>query len=241
MATQSRTANRTNMRKKKPDRKRLPWRDVLRLLPVYVTLGLALLVVSPSLGPLASGMLGGAAHAVGALIEGVQRFFAPGEIAPLFTREVARWRGEIVRWAEAYELDPNLLATVMQIESCGHPTVVSVAGAQGLFQVMPFHFAPGEMMQDPETNARRGAAFLRECQTWASGDAGRAMACYNGGPGVLSRDYSSWPTETQRYYQWGRGIYADAQRNARSSETLASWLEAGGSRLCAMAAAQLGL
>src|SRR5688500_10923905 len=66
-----------------------------------------------------------------------------GLVAPLFTNEIDYWSSDLVRWANAYDLDPNLLATVMQIESCGHPTVVSRAGAQGLFQVMPFHFSTG--------------------------------------------------------------------------------------------------
>ena len=37
-------------------------------------------------------------------------------------------------------LDPDIIATIIQIESCGNPAARSTAGAQGLFQVMPFHF-----------------------------------------------------------------------------------------------------
>jgi soluble lytic murein transglycosylase-like protein len=145
--------------------------------------------------------------------------------------------------AAEYDLDPNLLATVMQIESCGHADVSSSAGAQGLFQVMPFHFEAGENQTDPNTNARRGANFLGECLGWASGDPNLAMACYNGGPGVgvLSRPYSTWPSETQRYYLWGSTIYADAVQNVSTSQSLNNWLDAGGSNLCARAANNLGL
>lgn len=81
-------------------------------------------------------------------------------LSPLFTPEVQYWGAKIMAWAAAYELPPNMVATVMQIESCGNPAAVSPAGAQGLFQVMPFHFEPGETMQDPDTNARRGMQFL---------------------------------------------------------------------------------
>ena len=84
--------------------------------------------------------------------------------------------GDILRWAETYDLDPNLLATVMQIESCGHPTVSSHAGAQGLFQVMPMHFASDEDQLDPNTNAMRGASVLNSCLDMADGDAAMAMA-----------------------------------------------------------------
>ncbi len=164
-----------------------------------------------------------------------------GSIAPLFTASVAHWSGDIERWAQDHDLDPNLLATVMQIESCGHPTISSVAGAQGLFQVMPFHFASNENQTDPETNALRGAAFLNDCLGWANGDPGRAMACYNGGPSVLQKPFNQWAAETQRYFNWGTGIYADAQANRSSSTTLDQWLVAGGSGLCARAADAVGI
>ncbi|MBC7870226.1 MAG: transglycosylase SLT domain-containing protein [Chitinophagaceae bacterium] len=161
-------------------------------------------------------------------------------IAPLFTDEVEYWSGNIEDWASEYTLDPNLLATVMQIESCGHPTVSSSAGAQGLFQVMPFHFATGEDQLDPDTNAMRGANFLNYCLDASSSDAGLAMACYNGGPSVLSKDYAQWPAQTQRYYMWGTGIYADAVAESDTSPTLDRWLAAGGATLCEWASAEIG-
>jgi hypothetical protein len=162
-------------------------------------------------------------------------------IAPLFTPEIDFWSENINRWAQQYGLDPNLMATVMQIESCGHPTISSSAGAQGLFQVMPFHFLSSENQLDPDTNAMRGAGVLQACLDMANGDAGLAMACYNGGPRVLSIPYDQWHSEPQRYYTWGSGIYGDAVSNRSSSETLNRWLEAGGSRLCDMAGDALGI
>ncbi|KXK25455.1 MAG: Peptidase M23 [Chloroflexi bacterium OLB15] len=158
-----------------------------------------------------------------------------GQIAPLFTPEVQRWGSDIARWASVHQLDPNLLATVMQIESCGDDDVSSSAGAQGLFQVMPFHFTSGEVMTDPETNARRGADFLAFCMDYANNDSNLAMACYNGGPSVVHRNISTWANETQRYYRWGSTIYSDARQNLSQSEALNTWLNAGGSGLCAIA------
>lgn len=184
---------------------------------------------------------------VGEAVSVVPRLFRnliwspPVGIAPLFTDQVDYWAADITRWAKEHELDPNLLATVMQIESCGHPNVASHAGAQGLFQVMPFHFETGENQLDPETNASRGADFLRQCVGWANGDAGLAMACYNGGPSVISRPVYNWPEETRRYYQWGTGIYADAIENDTYSQTLNQWLAAGGVYLCDRAGKELGL
>ena len=159
-----------------------------------------------------------------------------GGLSPVFTPEVRRWESQIRAWAQAYALDPNLIATVMQIESCGSTQAVSSAGAQGLFQVMPFHFAAGEDMLDPGTNAARGLAYLAGGLQAAGGQAGLALAGYNGGHSQIGRDASLWPAETQRYYYWGAGIYADANSGVSQSPRLAEWLAAGGSSLCARAA-----
>ena len=77
-----------------------------------------------------------------------------GGIAPLFTPEVQAWEAQILAWSEKYQLDPNLVATVMQIESCGYIQARSGAGAMGLFQVMPYHFQEGEDPYHPATNAK---------------------------------------------------------------------------------------
>ncbi|HEX2623180.1 MAG TPA: transglycosylase SLT domain-containing protein [Phototrophicaceae bacterium] len=174
----------------------------------------------------------GAVASIGNLFHGSSGSTA---IAPLFTDQVKYWAADIDRWSQEHQLDPNLLATVMQIESCGHPTVSSSSGAQGLFQVMPFHFASNENQIDPDTNALRGADFLKSCMDWANDDPGKALACYNGGPSVLQTSYTSWAPETQRYYYWGTGIYNDAKDNQSSSTRLNEWLSAGGQRLCQMA------
>ena len=157
-------------------------------------------------------------------------------LAPFFTDEVLFWEAHIVRWADQYDLDPNLIATVMQIESCGDPLVGSSAGAQGLFQVMPFHFAEGENPQDPETNALRGMNYLATGLDLADGDVGLALAGYNGGHGVINIGYSRWYNETQRYYYWGLGIYEDAVAGLEESDRLNEWLANNGQWLCNNAA-----
>lgn len=164
-----------------------------------------------------------------------------GNIASFFTKEVKYWESKIVEWGNMYGVDPNIVATVMQIESCGDPQAISSAGAQSLFQVMPFHFVAGENAMDPDTNAKRGMIFMADLLSRSNGDVGLALAGYNGGPGVMSRTMSSWPAETQRYYRWGSGIHSDVVNNSATSETLQQWLAAGGSALCNQAAGRLGL
>ncbi|MGH2523243.1 MAG: transglycosylase SLT domain-containing protein [Anaerolineales bacterium] len=162
-------------------------------------------------------------------------------LSPIFTPQVQHWAERIAAWAAPFQLDPNLVATVMQIESCGAPHVVSSSGAQGLFQVMPFHFAPEEPMQDPDTNAGRGLAYLALGLTRAGGNAGLALAGYNGGHSQIGKDASLWPEQTKRYWYWGTGIYQDAIGGQTQSSRLQEWLQAGGASLCAKADQELGL
>lgn len=159
-------------------------------------------------------------------------------LSPVFTPEIHFWAAHIVRWAAAHNIgDPNLVAIVMQIESCGFQDAQSYAGATGLFQVMPFHFEAGENAFDPETNAYRGMLFLSQL-LHQTNEVGLAFAGYNGGPGVMVRSWDTWPNETQRYYRWATGIYQDIQNGQETSETVQRWLEAGGSSLCQQAAAR---
>jgi hypothetical protein len=164
-----------------------------------------------------------------------------GNLAPLFTPEIQFWSANITRWAAEHGLDPNLAATVMQIESCGDPSARSSAGASGLFQVMPFHFYATENAYDPDTNALRGMNYLAKSLERSGGDARLAFAGYNGGIGVIGRSESAWPAETKRYAYWGSGIYADATRNASESTRLNEWLTAGGASLCRKARERLGI
>lgn len=157
---------------------------------------------------------------------------AKAPLSPIFTPEVQFWAPLIAEWALAWEIDPNLIATVIQIESCGNPFVSSNAGAQGLFQVMPFHFDEGEDMLDVQNNARRGLDYLNGGLDYSEGHAGLALAGYNGGHSVILRGSASWFGETQRYYYWGAGIYADASTGLSQSPRLAEWLSAGGQSLC---------
>lgn len=164
-----------------------------------------------------------------------------GQLAPVFTPEVRHWEPQILSWASTYGVDPNLVAIIMQIESCGDPQAVSVAGAQGLFQVMPFHFAAGENSLDPETNARRGLSYFVERLNQTGGDIGKAFAGYNGGHVAAAGEWDDWVHETQRYYVWSTGIYADIQAGQSTSQTVQEWLQAGGASLCRQAANRLGI
>ncbi len=162
-----------------------------------------------------------------------------GELATLFTPEVLYWEEKILVWSEQHDLDPNLVATVMQIESCGDPKARSGAGAMGLFQVMPYHFAAGEDGYQPGTNALRGLGYLRQALS-KGGSVRMAFAGYNGGISGAAQGEAYWYAETQRYVYWGTGIYAAAQAGEGHSTRLDEWLAAGGASLCRQAAKRQG-
>ncbi len=161
-------------------------------------------------------------------------------LASFFTPEARHWKPQILDWARVYDVNPNVLAIVIQIESCGDSTAISVAGAVGLMQVMPFHFEDGENMLNPDMNVQRGMTVFYECLTQFSGwDLGLALACYNGGPSVTLSDPSAWALETQYYYHWATGLWEDVVEGRKTSATLDEWLAAGGARMCNSSAALL--
>lgn len=164
-----------------------------------------------------------------------------GAISPIFTKEVQHWGNDIVRWANAAGVDPNLAATVMQIESCGDPRATSRSGATSLFQVMPFHFKFGENPYNPETNSLRGLNYLSRSLQAAGGNPRLALAGYNGGVGVIARSEWNWPSETKRYVLYGAPIYEDARNGATSSASLTEWYQKYGAGLCRQAAQRLGI
>ena len=164
---------------------------------------------------------------------------AQSGLAPLFSPQVLFWEEKILKWSAQKGLDPNLVATVMQIESCGNPHALSSAGAAGLFQVMPYHFQEGENPFHPRTNARRGLNYLKT--SLAQGKSVElALAGYNGGIQGAQRPRDKWPAQTVRYVYWGTGIYADAAAGKDHSPRLQEWLSSGGRHLCRQAKAQSG-
>ena len=200
-----------------------PTQGVLAAAPVQIAASTALSTTDPNLStpPSASGTV--------------------QALSPIFRPEVLYWSNTIQSWAASAGLDPNLLATVMQIESCGDPRARSGAGAMGLFQVMPYHFATGENPYDPDTNAARGMDYLKRSLTAANGNPRLALAGYNGGIGVIGRAESSWSGQTQRYAYWGSGIFEQASSGVLESPRLQEWLKANGLYLCKQAHDRLGI
>jgi soluble lytic murein transglycosylase-like protein len=93
------------------------------------------------------------------------------------------------REATRVELPPEMVLAVIDIESAFDPYAVSIAGAQGLMQVMPFwrEELGDRRLVDIEDNILMGCTILRYYFDKERGDWMRALARYNGSVG--RRDY----------------------------------------------------
>lgn len=84
-------------------------------------------------------------------------------------------------------LEPELVLAVIEVESNFDRYAVSVAGALGLMQVMPFWRneigRPGDNLIQAETNLRYGCTILKFYLDKEKGDLRRALGRYNGSLG----------------------------------------------------------
>ncbi|MDD2695186.1 MAG: transglycosylase SLT domain-containing protein [Anaerolineales bacterium] len=100
----------------------------------------------------------------------------PCQVSRRYPRRVLQWCALITRYAEQYNVPPNLVAAVVWQESGGNPKAVSRSGAVGLMQVMPkdgiaasftcvngpcFANRPtSAQLKDPEFNLKYGVRML---------------------------------------------------------------------------------
>jgi soluble lytic murein transglycosylase-like protein len=111
---------------------------------------------------------------------------------------------EIDAAAARHGLDPALLRGLVRQESGFDPSARSGAGAVGLTQLMPAT-ARGLGVTDPTDPAQSlegGATYLKQQLDRFGGDAAKALAAYNAGPGAVQKFGGVPPyAETQKYVQ----------------------------------------
>jgi soluble lytic murein transglycosylase-like protein len=85
------------------------------------------------------------------------------------------------------ELDPELVLAVIDVESNFERYAVSIAGASGLMQIMPFWLdeigRPDDNLFHINTNLRFGCTILKYYLDLEDGDLQRALGRYNGSLG----------------------------------------------------------
>lgn len=112
---------------------------------------------------------------------------------------------DTIRLASAeFGLDEAFLRAIIHAESAYNPRALSIAGAQGLMQLMPSTANDMGVRDafDVDQNIRGGARYLALLLRNFNGDERLAAAAYNAGPGAVQR-YSGVPpyAETQVYVE----------------------------------------
>jgi soluble lytic murein transglycosylase-like protein len=120
----------------------------------------------------------------------------------LGTADPSAYDDQIQAAAAKYGIDPALLKGLVKQESGFDPSARSGAGAVGLTQLMPATAASLGVTDptDPAQSIDGGARYLKTQLDAFGGDASKALAAYNAGPGAVTK-YGGVPpyAETQGY------------------------------------------
>lgn len=148
------------------------------------------------------------------------------QLFPIYPPAVLARKDLIYQLADEYSISPNIIATIMSVESLGFQEAGSWAGAIGLFQPLQDKFPlemrvkasddsgvkaqKEKMMQDPIVNGRAGMNYFkdqallraRKENNFSENDAriyARAFIAYNAGSGNASTPFEGLPQEAQLY------------------------------------------
>lgn len=171
---------------------------------------------------------------------------------------VKQWRAPILEMSKKYNLDPNLIAIIITLESGGYAKSESSAGARGLMQITPltaqdiaakFLKEPRKNydLLNPRTNIEFGTAYLSYLRdefgapsqgpSWVS-TVELLAAGYNGGPGAANRlEQGKGLTDVETVVYSRDAFNMWRERHAAKSPTYERWLERGGFNLVDMAKA----
>jgi soluble lytic murein transglycosylase-like protein len=105
------------------------------------------------------------------------------------------YKQEVAAAATEFGVDPSLLRAVIHAESAFNPNAISVAGAEGLMQLMPGTASDLGVANpfDVGQNIRGGAQYLAELLKQFNGNERLATAAYNAGPQNVQKYNNSVP------------------------------------------------
>jgi soluble lytic murein transglycosylase-like protein len=134
-----------------------------------------------------------------------------------------QYDSQITAAANKYGIDPALLKGLIKQESGFNASARSGAGAMGLTQLMPSTAASlGVDPSDPAQAIDGGAKYLKQQLDRFGGDASKALAAYNAGPGAVAK-YGGVPpyAETQNYVK-SVLAFADQYRGSATTSSTSS-------------------
>jgi hypothetical protein len=104
--------------------------------------------------------------------------------------------------ARAHGVAPELVASVIAVESNFNPNAVSWRSARGLMQLMPQTAARFGVTRifDPQQNIEAGTRYLKELLLRYNGDLALTLAAYNAGPDRVGQYRSVPPYRETRDY-----------------------------------------
>jgi len=112
--------------------------------------------------------------------------------------------------AARHNVDPNLVRSVVKVESNFNPNAVSRKGAMGLMQLMPSTARSLNVSNpfDPQQNVDAGVRHLRKLLDSYGGNVSLSLAAYNAGSGAVARS-AGVPhfRETQNYVRRITNLY----------------------------------
>jgi soluble lytic murein transglycosylase-like protein len=138
-----------------------------------------------------------------------------GEPNPSFLRGTtpvsqAEVDAAIEQAAARHNVDPNLVRSVVKVESNFNPNAVSRKGAMGLMQLMPSTARSLHVTNpfDPQQNVDAGVRHLKSLLESYGGNIKLSLAAYNAGAGAVARS-SGIPrfSETQNYVRRITDLY----------------------------------
>jgi soluble lytic murein transglycosylase-like protein len=116
--------------------------------------------------------------------------------------------------ASRHNVDPNLVRSVVKVESNFNPNAVSRKGAMGLMQLMPSTARSLNVSNpfDPAQNVDAGVRHLKKLLESYGGDVRLSLAAYNAGAGAVARS-AGVPhfTETQNYVRRITDLYTGGE------------------------------